>query len=125
MKYSPQQFARALHDLVKDTAPAKRRGMIREFLAAVAKNASLGLLPDIIREYEAFSDREKKLRHVTVRAPERLPESGVARKLHFKARVKSELDARLMGGVVIEVDDLRIDNSITSRMRRARQAFIS
>jgi F0F1-type ATP synthase delta subunit len=133
MKYSPHQYATALHDLARETPLAKRRGMVREFLAAVAKNGSLSLLPEIIREYECLSDKEKKLRHVTVRAPERLPESGIARKLHFppahgfgragKVKVKSERDARLMGGAVIEVDDLRVDNSIRMRLERARQAF--
>src|SRR3989338_6870652 len=98
MKYSSVQYAKALHDLTRETPPAKHRAMIREFLAAVAKHGSLGALPEIAHEYEALSDNEKKLRHVMVRAPERLPESGIARKLRFKARVKSEQDVQLGGG---------------------------
>ena len=135
MKYTPNQYAQALHDLAEDTAPAKRRGMIREFVRTLAKNGSLGLLPEIIREFEQQRDREKGIRHVIVRAPERLSEAGVARKLHFppahgfgragKARVKSERDARLMGGVVVEVDDIRVDNSVARRLERARKAFTS
>ena len=123
MKYSSVQYAKALHDLTRETPPAKRRSMIREFLAAVAKNGSLGALPDIVREYEALADQQKKICRVTVRAPERLPESGVARKLHFRAKVRSERDVRLGGGAVIEVNDLRVDNSVAMRMERARRVL--
>jgi len=123
MKYSSVQYAKALHDLTRETPPAKRRSMIREFLAAVAKNGSLGALPDIVREYEALADQQKKICRVTVRALERLPESGVARKLHFRAKVRSERDVRLGGGAVIEVNDLRVDNSVAMRMERARRVL--
>ena len=124
MKYSSVQYAKAFHDLAEDTPSAKRRGMIREFLAAVAKNGSLGVLPDFVRESEALADQQKKICRVTIRAPERLSESGVARKLHFRAKVKSERDVRLGGGgAVIEVNDLRVDNSVKMRMERVRQAL--
>ena len=120
MKYTPNQYAHALHDFAKDTPPAKRREMIREFLGTVSKNSSRSALPDIIREFEVLSDKEAKLHHVTIRSRERLPESGVSKKLHFKATVKAERDVRLQGGAVVEVDDLRIDNSIAGRLQRAR-----
>lgn len=133
MKYSSIQYAHALRDLVRETPPAKRRGMIREFLAAVAKNSSLALLPEIIREYEAQKRKERGVRVVIVRAPERLSEAGVARKLRFppphgfgrasKAKVKSERDTRLRGGAVVEMDDLRVDNSIAKRLGRLREAL--
>lgn len=124
MRYSAAQYAQALRDLARETAPAKRRAVVREFIATVAKNNSLSSLPEIIREYETLSDREKKLRHVTIRAPQRLPEGGIARKLRFKAKVKSERDARLLGGAVIEVDDVRVDNSIARRLQRVRAALV-
>lgn len=123
MRYTPTQYAHALRDLAREAPLAKRRGMVREFLAAVAKNGSLSLLPEIAREYEALLDREKKLRHVTVRAPERLSEGSVARKLRFKAKVKSVRDVRLLGGAVIEVGDLRVDNSVARRLGRIRSAL--
>lgn len=123
MRYSATQYASALHDFLADTAPAKRRETIRGFLAAVAKNGSLGLLPEIMREFTAQRDRQKKIRDVTVRAAERLSERSVARRLRFRARVKSERDARLGGGAVVEVNDLRVDNSVARRLERVREAF--
>jgi F0F1-type ATP synthase delta subunit len=123
MHYSPHQYASVLHELISDAPAAKRREVIREFLDIVAKNNSLSLLPEITREYGELRDREKKVRQVTVRAPERLPESGVARRLWFKAKINSVRDVRLLGGAVVEVDGLRVDNSVRMRMERARKAL--
>lgn len=124
MRYNASQYAKALHEIIADTTATKRRDVIREFIGAVSKNGSLGSLPDIIREFQLLADRESGIRHVVVSTPERLPEGTVAFKLPFKAKVKALRDVRLGGGAVVEVDDLRIDNSIAMRMERARKAFI-
>ena len=123
MKYFPVQYARALHDIASEAPVTKRRETIREFLETVAKNGSLNLIPDIIREFELLVDTESGIRHVVISTPERLAEGAVARKLPFSAKVKALRDARLHGGTVVEVDDLRIDNSVAMRMERARKAF--
>lgn len=123
MRYSASQYARAFRELVAETPAPKRRALIRGFLATLAKNSGLVLLPEIIREYEAQRRKEKGVHAVVVHAPERLSEGGVARKLGFKAQVKSERDIRLRGGAVIELDDVRVDNSIAKRMGRIREAL--
>lgn len=124
MRYSATQYARALYDLVEEVASLKRNGVIRDFLDTVAKNGALSLLPEIIREFEAISNKASGIHDVTVHAPERLPEAGISRKLSFKSKVRSVRDVRLAGGIVIEVDDLRVDNSVKMRMDRIRQALV-
>lgn len=123
MRYSAPQYATVLYELAEDTAPAKRRGMVRDLLDSVARNGLLSLLPEIIREFESISDKAAGMHKVTVYAPERLSEGGMSQKLHFKSKVQSVRDVRLGGGVVIEVDDLRVDNSVKMRMERIRKAL--
>ncbi|OHA20579.1 MAG: hypothetical protein A2849_03150 [Candidatus Taylorbacteria bacterium RIFCSPHIGHO2_01_FULL_51_15] len=124
MKYSSSQYAKTLHELVGEALPTKRRETIREFLGVIARHGSLSLLPEIAREFETLHDREEGVRHLTVRAGERLSAEKVAGKLHFKSRVRAIRDAGLEGGVTLEVDDLRVDNSVAMRMRRARKALV-
>lgn len=123
MKYTPHQYSKTLFVLVKDSSPAKRRETIRNFIGVVAKNNALSLLPEIVREFGRLMDAEEKIRDVTVRSSERIQTSRVVRELPFKARFKSVVDVRLLGGVSIEIDGLRIDNSIASRLERARMAL--
>lgn len=123
MRYTPAQYAEVLTDLIAEASPTKRRETIREFLSAVTKNNALGLLPEIIRGFEALSDRRAKIHQVTISTPERVSTENVARKIHFNSKVTALRDVRLLGGAVVEVDDLRIDNSIAGRLGRAREAF--
>ena len=123
MRYSPHQYADTLHELMEETSVAKRRDVMREFLETVAKNGSLNQLSEIVREFELLSDKKAGIKAVTIQTPERLSETTVAKELPFKVRVTALRDVRLEGGAVIEVDDLRIDNSIRSRLERARKAF--
>ena len=123
MKYSPQQYAKALHDLVEKAPATKHRQVIRDFLATVARNDSLKALPEIIREFQLFADAKAGMHQVVIRTPERLPLGTVEEKLPFKAKVTALVDVRLQGGVVLEVDDLRIDNSVANRLERAQKAF--
>ena len=123
MKYSPHQYAKALRALADESPSGGRREAVREFLAALSKNWELSLLPDILREFEQDTLAKAKLHEVSARAPERLSESAVARKLPFRARVNSVRDVRLAGGAVLEVDGLRIDNSVNMRLSRIREAL--
>lgn len=124
MRYSAVEYAKAFNALIKESSPSKRRGTMRDFIEAVARQGSLGLLPEIIREYSHLSDKEAGIKEVTIRTTERMPAGALARKLSFKARVEALRDVRLMGGAVVEVGDLRIDNSVAHRLLRARKAFI-
>lgn len=123
MKYSAPQYAKALHELVNDASGSEHRKVIREFLTFVSKHGALSQLPDIVVEFERVSERAAGVHSVVIRSPDRLAEADVARRLPFKARVQALLDARLGGGAVVEVDDLRIDNSVAMRMERLRDAL--
>jgi len=123
MKYSAHQYASVLHDLTAEAPATKRREVIRLFLGAVTKNGALSQLPEIVRKYEAISDINAGIHQVTISTPERLPEGGVAQKLPFKANVRALRDVRLKGGATLEVDDLRVDNSIAMRLERISKAF--
>ena len=65
------------------------------------------------------AEKDDKVRAILVR----LPEGGVAQKLPFKANVRALRDVRLKGGATLEVDDLRVDNSIAMRLERISKAF--
>ena len=123
MRYSPTQYAKALSDLIEEAPDEKRRETIRAFLDALAKQGALPFLSEIVREFERAADKKAGLHDVSIAAPERLQEEAVARKLPFKTRVNAVRDARLKGGAVVEIDGLRVDNSVMMRLNRIREVF--
>ena len=51
MHYSPTQYAEALLDLAKESAPSKRHEMVRDFLSAMERNKIYELIMSIIRAF--------------------------------------------------------------------------
>jgi F0F1-type ATP synthase delta subunit len=124
MRYNAQQYAEILYELTDVTTSIKRREVIREFLETVAKNGALPLLTEIQREFAHLLDVKKGVHVVTVKSSERLEPASVARKLPFKSRVNAIRDVRLSGGIALETDGLRVDNSVAGRLTRAREALV-
>lgn len=125
MKYSSVQYATALHDLARETPHAKRRGMIREFLATVAKSGALSLLPEIVRTLARMQREARGVREVSVRTHERTSELALKRKLRFRADLSLIKDVLVRGGAIVESEGVRVDNSIAKRMGRLRDALAS
>ncbi|HCB35509.1 MAG: hypothetical protein A2W52_03345 [Candidatus Taylorbacteria bacterium RIFCSPHIGHO2_02_49_25] len=123
MHYSPTQYAEALLDLAKESAPSKRHEMVRDFLSAMERNNALNLLPEVIQEFNRILDVREKIHAVSLWSAQHLSEAGIVRKLPFRSRIESIRDVRLGGGVIAEVDGLRVDNSIFGRLARVRQAL--
>ncbi|MDO8564841.1 MAG: F0F1 ATP synthase subunit delta [bacterium] len=121
MRYTPQQYAQTLRALVEEN-PRDRKAATRQFAQTLASQNALSLLPDIIREYEQGRLREKGVKRVVVYTPER--ETGLKHKFGVKAEVVAQSDVRLLGGVVIESGDVRVDNSIKMRMERIKEALL-
>ena len=123
MRYSPAQYARALSELAEEAPPAKLRETVKDFFDTVARNDALNLLPEIEKEFERLISAKDGRHSVTIISPEGLSDLSVALKVPFKASVKAIRDVRLLGGVVVEVNGLRVDNSVMMRLNRIREVF--
>ncbi len=123
MRYSPVQYARALRDLATETPDRERRSMLRRFIGMLETHRALGELADIVREYRELEREGKHIRSVVVKTPERESEVSFRHKLPFKAEVDARRDVRLRGGAIIEVGDVRVDNSISRRLEKMREVL--
>lgn len=124
MRYTPQQYVKALLELVAETPKYKHREVMREFLRTLSAHGAFPMLHDIVREVGEQIDAEKNVKRVSVRTVERESEASMRRKLHFKAAVSVIKDVRLGGGAIVEMGDLRVDNSIAMRVGRLRKALL-
>jgi F-type H+-transporting ATPase subunit delta len=104
----------------------------RNFIAILAANKRLALLPEI---YELFAqykaDREKSVDVEVVSAFD-LPASvrdklaqALGRKLERQVTVQTSTDSNLLGGVLIRAGDLVIDGSVRGKLDRLAEAMTS
>jgi F-type H+-transporting ATPase subunit delta len=125
-KITSQQYATALFDAVSETNPKDQDKVLDNFVRILAQNGDLGKYDEIdaefrklklesqgIREAEVTISREAELNTTIIKELNDVVQaSGLLSKLDVKTRV----DASIIGGVVVRVDDTLIDASVRTQL---------
>ena len=100
----------------------------RHYLAVLAENHRLALLPAISTQYEALRAEAENILDVEVATAQALTGEqkarlGAALATRFKrqVRIAETVDASLVGGAIVRAGDLVIDGSVTGRLARLEQ----
>ncbi|KAF1712580.1 F0F1 ATP synthase subunit delta [Pseudoxanthomonas kalamensis DSM 18571] len=100
------------------------------FLALLAENRRLPLLPEIAGLYEELRAEAECVIRATVTSAEALPAAEldgikVALKRRFgrEVQVETAVDASLIGGAVIDAGDVVIDGSLKGKLERLQTAL--
>ncbi|GGC21868.1 ATP synthase subunit delta [Novosphingobium marinum] len=104
--------------------------LTRNFLGVLAANRRLGVLPEIIRAFDAIAaaSRGEATAEVTSAHPLQ-PEQVEALRQKLEARegrnvkVRTNVDPDLLGGLVVTIGSKRIDSSIRTRLNSLAQAM--
>ena len=102
----------------------------RNYIATLAHNGRLGLLPEIAAQYEILRAEVENVVDVELVAAmqvepaqhERLLQA-LKRRLGREVRVSTRIDASLIGGAVVRAGDLVIDGSLRGRLERLSSAM--
>jgi F-type H+-transporting ATPase subunit delta len=104
----------------------------KNLLAAMADQKRLGLLPDVVTHFEKFRADEEHSANVTITSAyaltatqEALLKEKLKNKLGRDVQLVTEVDATLIGGVVIRTNDMVIDGSVTGKLAKLAEAMYS
>lgn len=102
------------------------------FIKILAENKRLSLLPLISELFEAqkaIQEQTVDVELTTALALDAESEKALAEKLRIKlkrdVRIHSQVDAQLLGGVVVRAGDLVIDGSVRGRLAKLAEALNS
>jgi F-type H+-transporting ATPase subunit delta len=103
----------------------------RNLLALLAEKDRIGALPEIARQFDALkAERENKVR-VTVTSASGVDSdqadkisSALSKKLGREVELEIEIDASLIGGAIIQAEDMVIDDSVRTRLKRLTSSLI-
>jgi len=118
-------------DLVALLLPeADVEGAYRDFLAVLAQNHRLSLLADIAGQFEALRADEERVVRARVTSAQALDsaefekiKAALARRFGREVQVHASVDPELIGGALIEADDLVIDGSLRGKLSRLQTAL--
>jgi F-type H+-transporting ATPase subunit delta len=123
-----EQQARALSDVCGDALS----GEARNFIAILAANKRLALLPQIHALFEQYKANQEKSVDVEVVSAFDLADATrdrladvLGKKLEREVKVRTSTDKSLLGGVLIRAGDLVIDGSVRGRLNKLAEAMNS
>lgn len=128
MKYSPKQYAQALHQAIFESRPQDQEKILDNFVAVLKANGDLGMLDEIESAFFAYEREIKgvKLAEVTAaRTITNAEEEKIIRELNEyvggKVELKKQVDEGLIGGVMIKIGDELIDGSVRGNLQDLKE----
>lgn len=125
----PRVTSAQLVELIVDVAGVRVDQHARNFVATLAHNRRLGLLPQIAAMYEALRAEVENIADVEVVSAVTLDAAQQQRlvgalktRLKREVRLHCKVDAALMGGAIVRSGDLVIDGSVRERLARIASA---
>ncbi len=122
---SPQWTAANVVGLITDVAGAKFDSGLQNFVALLAENRRLALLPEIAAHYEALRSAAENTIDVEVVSAVALDAAqqetltlALSARLKRRVRMRTSVDASLLGGATVRAGDLVIDGSLKGRLQR-------
>ena len=122
---SPQWTAANVVALITDVAGAKFDSGLQNFVALLAEHRRLALLPEIAAHYEALRSAAENTVDVEVVSAVALDAAqqetltlALSARLKRRVRMRTSVDASLLGGTTVRAGDLVIDGSLKGRLQR-------
>ncbi|HEX2492270.1 MAG TPA: F0F1 ATP synthase subunit delta [Steroidobacter sp.] len=128
---NPRVKAADLIGLIADAAGGAVDQHVRNFLATLADNRRLGLLPEIAAIFERLRAEVENVADVQVISAVQLEEaqrkrlaSALEKRLNRAVRLHCEVDPSLIGGAVVRSGDFVIDGSLKASLERLASAMV-
>lgn len=131
MKFTSAQYAKALYDAVHETAPKDQDKVLDNFVKVLAENGDVGKHGEIEKEYLLIEMKEKGISQAGVTVAKDMEmNSSLINQLNEivlssitsttedgnKIEIKQKVEAGIVGGVIVRVDDTLIDASIRTQL---------
>ncbi len=127
MKFSAKQYATALIDSLSTTDPKDEGKVLDNFVKVLAENNDLRLFDEIEQEFHKLDLTKQGIRQVEIKSAHPLNkenEKAILEELNKivkgKIELKKEVDERLIGGVVIRMEDQVIDASVKNQLEQLK-----
>jgi len=116
---TPLQYAQALYDAVSETNPKDHDKVIDNFERILVERGNLELHSDIEEEFHKLAQKSKEMQKVEVTfAHEHNPKilNDLNAILQGEAKFKMNIDAGIIGGIIVRIEDTLIDASVKTQL---------
>jgi F-type H+-transporting ATPase subunit delta len=127
MKFTPKQYAQALIEALQDTNPKDQEKVLDNFVKVLADNNNLRLFDQITEEFHKLDLAKKGIVQATATSAHPISkenEKAIIEELNKlaqkKIELKTEVNEKLIGGVIIRMEDQMIDASVKNQLEQLK-----
>lgn len=127
MKFTAKQYAQALADSLSETNPKDQDKVLDNFVKILAENNDVRLFEKITEEFHSLELARQGIMQAHVKSAHPLSkdnEKAIMEELNKVAKkkieLKTEVDEKLIGGVVIQMDDQMLDLSTKAQLEQLK-----
>lgn len=126
MRFTHQQYVQALYESLHEATARDHDKIIANFIEALKSNGDLSEYEKIIEAYEDYDRAQKGIKQVELTTAHPMEANrNVIHQLNEivggNAEIKQKVDERLIGGVVVKVEDTLIDGSIKNQLHHLKK----
>ena len=128
MKNTPKQYANALIEVLEQTNPKDQDMVLDNFVKVLAENNDLRLFEEIADEFHKQELARKGIKQIEVTSAHPINKANEQEIIHELNKLvkgnyelKKEIDEKLIGGVVIRMDDQMIDASVKNSLEELKE----
>jgi F-type H+-transporting ATPase subunit delta len=131
VKVTTTQYAKTLHESIKDKSQKEISGIISEFIKILAKNNQIKNSEKIINKFNDIHNQENKIVEAEVTSQDKLSadlfnkiSNFVKHKYQAKeVSLNNIIDKKIKGGIVIKVGDELMNASISKQLEKLRSSL--
>lgn len=119
--YSQSQAANVIFEVLGKSLDEHAKNLVN----LMAENIRLAVLPDLYAHFVELKSEDEKMKTALVTTIEPLSDSYIqlltkklSTKLGVKLAIETKIDKSIIGGLLIEVDDMVIDASVKGKLER-------
>lgn len=131
MTYSPKQYAQALHQAIFESRPEDEERILDNFVQVLKLSGDLLKADAIEQEFLNYEREIKGIQTAEVISAKKLSvaeEQRILKELNAyvggKVELKSQVQAGLVGGVVIKLGDLLLDGSVRRTLEDLKDQLV-
>ena len=128
MKFTSKQYAQALMEALEGSSPKDEELILDTFAKTLAINNDLRLFEEIGEEFHKLGLAKKGIQQVEIKSAQPLKSNNekeildeLNKLVKGKFEVKKTIDEKLIGGVVVRLEDQVIDASVKNQLEQLKK----
>ena len=130
-KYTPKQYAEALHLAIHESNPKNQEKILDNFVVVLKSNGDLGLIDDIEDEFLNLYRAQKGIKQAEITTAKPLGRDEEAKLIKDlneyvggRVELKKKVDEGLIGGIVVKIGDEVLDGSVKNTLQELKNRLI-